>query len=55
MPSPPGSPSFYGIDHMDAGARLHAVRALLQANGCECEDDCERCLACRVSEAMSND
>lgn len=39
--------------------RLDAVRQLLSANGCDCdcehgsedhEDDCERCLACRIGE-----
>lgn len=41
--------------------RRLAVFALLEANGCDCEcahyfedhdDDCERCLACRVEAAM---
>ena len=54
------------IDHyqrnsMDADERLRAVRCLLEENGCECEcehhwedhdDDCDRCLACRIAEAV---
>jgi hypothetical protein len=42
-------------------AKLSRVGELLAANGCNCEcehawddhDDCERCLACRISEAIS--
>lgn len=54
------------IDHyqrnsMDADERLRAVRKLLEWNGCECEcehhwedhdDDCDRCLACLIGEAV---
>ena len=54
------------IDHyqrnsMEADERLRAVRKLLEWNGCECEcehhwedhdDDCDRCLACRLGEAV---
>ena len=54
------------IDHyqrnsMEADERLRAVRRLLEWNGCECEcehhwedhdDDCDRCLACRIGEAV---
>jgi hypothetical protein len=42
--------------------RVEAVRLLLEANGCDCDcehddteghnDDCERCLACRISWAL---
>lgn len=48
----------------ESDARLHAVRVLLENNGCECEcvhywedhdDDCERCLACRIEEAVQKD
>lgn len=44
-----------------AEGRLDAVRALLESNGCDCDcdhhheehdDDCERCLACRISAAV---
>lgn len=54
------------IDHyqrnsMEADERLRAVRKLLEENGCDCEcehhwedhdDDCDRCLACRIGEAV---
>lgn len=42
-------------------AMLFAVADVLEANGCDCEcghccddhdDDCERCLACRISDAV---
>jgi DNA-binding helix-hairpin-helix protein with protein kinase domain len=45
----------------EATAKLAAVAKLLVANGCDCEcahhyqehdDDCERCLACKVSDAI---
>jgi hypothetical protein len=44
-----------------AAAALHAVRKLLEENGCDCPcdhhpdergDDCEVCFACRVGEAV---
>jgi hypothetical protein len=44
-----------------ADEKLLAVRELLSANGCDCEcgcdydgheDDCERCLACRIADAV---
>lgn len=43
----------------DARARLDAVGEVLAANGCDCpcdcgpdhDDDCSRCLACRVESA----
>lgn len=44
-----------------AEARLTAVRAMLERNGCDCycgcdsdghDDDCERCFACRIGEAV---
>lgn len=44
-------------------ARTDAVNALLSANGCDCEcdhtceddheEDCERCLACRIDAALN--
>ena len=43
-------------------ARTDAIGQLLEANGCDCDcadhfedhnEDCERCLACRVGEALS--
>ena len=46
----------------EAEARLRVIRGLVEANGCDCEcdhdfeshdDDCERCLACRVQEALN--
>ena len=54
------------IDHyqrnsMESDERIRAVRKLLERNGCECEcehhwehhdDDCDRCLACRIGEAV---
>lgn len=45
----------------EALARLRAVGEVLGANGCDCdcdhdseshEDDCERCLACRISAVL---
>lgn len=42
----------------EAEAKLNRVRELLEENGCDCEcdhhpeehdDDCERCLACRIA------
>ena len=51
----------YQRNSMDADERLRAVRKLLEWNGCECEcshhwedhdDDCDRCLACRIGEAV---
>lgn len=42
--------------------KLDAVGEVLSENGCDCEcdhdfeshdDDCERCLACRVQEALN--
>jgi hypothetical protein len=42
--------------------RLNAVSQLLEKNGCDCEcehhatehdDECERCLACRIAEAVA--
>lgn len=44
----------------DARARLDAVGEVLAANGCDCpcecsvsehDDDCSRCLACRIERA----
>jgi len=44
-----------------ATEKLYKVRELLSVNGCDCEcgcdcdgheDDCERCLACRIAEAV---
>ena len=54
------------VDHYQAAsmasdAKLDAVRSLLSENGCNCEcghhweehdDDCERCLACRIDAAI---
>ena len=54
------------IDHyqrnsMESDERIRAVCKLLERNGCECEcehhrehhdDDCDRCLACRIGEAV---
>jgi hypothetical protein len=51
----------YQRNSMEADERLRAVRRLLEWNGCECEcehhwedhdDDCDRCLACRIGEAV---
>lgn len=51
----------YQRNSMEADERLRAVRKLLEWNGCECEcshhwedhdDDCDRCLACRIGEAV---
>lgn len=51
----------YQAQRDDARRRLRAVCDLLAQNGCDCDcdhdaeshdDDCERCLACRVSEAV---
>lgn len=51
----------YQRNSMEADERLRAVRKLLEWNGCECEcshqwedhdDDCDRCLACRIAEAI---
>ena len=51
----------YQRNSMEADERLRAVRRLLEWNGCECEcehhwedhdDDCDRCLACRIAEAV---
>lgn len=51
----------YQANSMDADARLRTVRTLLEDNGCDCpcehhweehDDDCERCLACDISEAV---
>ncbi len=51
----------YQRNSMEADERLRAVRKLLEWNGCECEcehhwedhdDDCDRCLACRIGEAI---
>lgn len=45
----------------EATAKLGTVAKLLVANGCDCEcgydseghdDDCERCLACKISAAI---
>jgi len=45
----------------DAEDKLDLVRGLLERNGCDCEcdhdaeshdDDCERCLACRIAEVV---
>lgn len=53
----------YQRNSMEADERLRAVRKLLEWNGCECEcshhwedhdDDCDRCLACRIGEAVGN-
>lgn len=55
------------IDHyqraaMDADDRIRAVRKLIEENGCDCpcdhhheehDDDCERCLACRIGGAIT--
>lgn len=47
----------------DLKARVAAVGKVLEHNGCDCEcghaaddhdDDCERCLACCVSEALGD-
>ena len=44
-----------------AAARIRAVALLLERNGCDCEcdhcaeehdDDCDRCLACRIEHAL---
>jgi uncharacterized protein (UPF0371 family) len=44
-----------------AEVQLQAVRSLLEKNGCDCncehhheehDGDCERCLACRIGEAV---
>jgi hypothetical protein len=52
-------PPFMG--HERAKARLDAVRAMLAENGCDCpcehhweehDDDCERCLACRIAAVV---
>jgi hypothetical protein len=41
--------------------KIHAIGELIADNGCDCEcdhdfeshdDDCERCLACRISAAL---
>ena len=51
----------YQRDAMESSGRLRAVRALLESNGCDCDcghhwsehgEDCDRCLACRVSAAV---
>ena len=51
----------YQRNSMETDERLRAVRKLLEWNGCECEcehhwedhdDDCDRCLACRLGEAV---
>lgn len=50
----------YQRDAMKSADRLRAVRELLAEYGCLCEcehlpeehDDCERCLACRIGEAV---
>lgn len=51
----------YQRNSMEADERLRAVRKLLEWNGCECEcehhwedhdDDCDRCLACLIGEAV---
>lgn len=43
--------------------RIHSVRALLEASGCDCDcehhhsehdAECERCLACRVAHALEH-
>ena len=64
--SAPNQPSWENAqievaDLLEADERLRAVRRLLEWNGCECEcehhwedhdDDCDRCLACRIGEAV---
>lgn len=51
----------YQRNSIDADNRLRAVKAILSQNGCDCdcdhfhdchEPDCERCLACRIAEAI---
>lgn len=50
-------------EHRQADERLRAVGELLEKNGCDCEcdqsreeheDDCERCLACRIEEVVAS-
>lgn len=51
----------YQLSSMEAEARLSAVRAVLEQNGCQCPcdhhpdergDGCKVCLACRVEDAL---
>ena len=53
---------YYQRQSMDADERIRAVLALLEENGCNCEcdhhpeehdADCERCLACRIEDALT--
>lgn len=49
------------LDKSDILKRMEEVARILSRNGCECEcehhwedheDDCERCLACEIEEAL---
>lgn len=51
----------YQRGSMEADERIRAVCKLLSQNGCDCDcdhhyeehdDDCERCLACRIGAAL---
>lgn len=51
----------YQRDAMEAQCRIRGVREVLEKNGCDCDCDhhpqehnaaCERCLACRVCDAL---
>ena len=50
---------YYQAEAIASAARLQAVRSLLSQSGCDCEccygdhdESCERCLACRIGEAV---
>jgi len=53
---------YYQRNSIEADEKLRAVRALLEANGCDCPcdhhpdergPDCEVCLACLIGEAVA--